>query len=238
MLVFADRPHLRSARLAAHRETGLGNAFGVGRAALLVDDRVHAVENDGQHTRIDAKSGKVGRRKIAARRQHALRPYEARDDGTARNEACSHDGELQRCRQHRPLPDTGNQRFALRPGGTGGCLLPLFAGDQSGTLAGDVNTEYAAETEPPRHRREAFNTQSPRGLVEIDVTRSLDCIPQTDGAVPALAPAVKRGTPEFEIPRTGYGGLGGQHSGGQRRCRNYGLEGRPRRVDPGHHFVG
>src|SRR6202011_4617516 len=35
VLVLADRPHLRSARLAAHGETGIGESLGVGRAALL-----------------------------------------------------------------------------------------------------------------------------------------------------------------------------------------------------------
>src|SRR5215472_3225438 len=53
MLVLGDHPNLRSARFAAHGETGIGDALGIGRAALLVDDRIHPVENQSEHPRAD-----------------------------------------------------------------------------------------------------------------------------------------------------------------------------------------
>ena len=44
-LVFGDAPDLRGAGLAAHREAGIGDARGIGGAALFVDHRVHAVHD-------------------------------------------------------------------------------------------------------------------------------------------------------------------------------------------------
>src|SRR6266446_4406967 len=238
VLVLADRSHLRSAGLATHGETGIGDALGVARAALLVDDRVHAVENEGKYVWIDAERGKVGRRAVAARRQDALGSHEARDDRPSGDEPRDHDCELQRRRQHCALPDSGDQGLALGPSGAGGCQLPLPAGDQAGALAGDVQTEGATEAEPPCHPREPLNAQPPRGLVEEDVTGSFDRVPQTDSAVPALAPAVERGVAERDIPRTGYRCLGGQHSGCQGCRSNHRLERRPRWIDPRDHLIG
>ena len=74
-------PHLRGARLAAHGEAGIGDARGISGAALLVDDGVHPVEDEGERARVDAERGKVGWRRSPpagstppARRGAARRP--------------------------------------------------------------------------------------------------------------------------------------------------------------------
>src|SRR6516164_1024569 len=68
VLVLGDHSYLRGARLATHSEAGIGNALGISRAALLVYDGIHPVENQREHLRADAELGKIGWHPDAARR--------------------------------------------------------------------------------------------------------------------------------------------------------------------------
>src|ERR1700731_2928086 len=56
-LVVTDMADLRGARLAPHRKTRLADTRGIGGAALLVDDRVHSVEHQGNGLRVEAEEG-------------------------------------------------------------------------------------------------------------------------------------------------------------------------------------
>src|SRR5271169_2325066 len=67
MLVFGNHADLRGARLAAHGEAGIGDALSISRAALLINDRIHPVKNEGEHLRADAKFREVGWHPVATR---------------------------------------------------------------------------------------------------------------------------------------------------------------------------
>jgi len=95
-LGLADAPHLRGARFAAHRHRRVGDARGIGGAALLVDDGVHAVQHQREPARVDAEFGEGRRPDIAARREAALRAEQARHDGPAGDEAGRHRRQLYR----------------------------------------------------------------------------------------------------------------------------------------------
>ena len=80
-LGLADAPHLRGARFAAHRHRRVGDARRIGRAALFVDDGVHAVEHEGKPARVDAEFRKGWGSNIAARGEAALRPERSASRG-------------------------------------------------------------------------------------------------------------------------------------------------------------
>src|ERR1043166_277079 len=73
----ADPPDLRGARFPAHRHRRVGDARPIGRAALFVDDGVHAVEHEGEPARVDAEFGKGWGSNVAAGGKAALRPEQA-----------------------------------------------------------------------------------------------------------------------------------------------------------------
>jgi len=68
-LVLADAPHLRGARFTAHRHAGFRDARGIGGAALLVDDGVHAIDHQRQRSRRQAQRREWRQLAVTARRQ-------------------------------------------------------------------------------------------------------------------------------------------------------------------------
>ena len=107
-LVVADTADLRGAGLPAHRKTRLADARGIGGTALLVDDRAHSVEHQGNGVWVETERREVARGGVSARRHWPLGANESRRHGPAGDEPRNHRGELQRRCQHRALADAGD----------------------------------------------------------------------------------------------------------------------------------
>ena len=95
-------------------------------------------------------------------------------------------------------------------------------------LARNVDAERGAKAETPGHRREAVDAEPPRRLVEEDVAGLLDRVVQTQGAVPAMLPAVERGVAKLDVAGAGDRGIRGDTPAAKAASATTGLN-----VDPG-----